>query len=60
MRATKSNAEVRSAEKSRRDSTFWQGLQKEQEERAAKTKRLRTLRLAKEASEREAAAIPPA
>lgn len=55
MRATKSKAELKSAERNQRDKMFWQGLQKEQEERAAKTMRLRALRLAKEASEREAA-----
>ena len=55
MRATKSKTELRSAEKNQRDKIFWQGLHKEQEERAAKTKRLRALRLAKEASEREEA-----
>ncbi len=55
MSAAKSKTELKSAEKNQRDKMFWQGLQKEQEERAAKTTRLRALRLAKEASELEAA-----
>lgn len=54
MRATKSKAELRSAETNRHDKVFWQELLKEREERASKTARLRALRLAKEASEREA------
>ncbi len=55
MRSTKSKTELRSAEKSRRDRAFQRESVNEQEERANKTARLRGLRLAKEAADRELA-----
>ena len=54
MRATKTKAESRFAETNHLEKAFQQELLKEQEERAAKTARLRALRLTKEAREREA------
>ena len=55
MRPTRSKTELRSAEKSRRDRAFQRESVNEQEERANKTARLRGLRLAKEAADRELA-----
>lgn len=57
MRLTRPKTEVRSAEMSRRDRAFQKESVNEQEERANKTARLRTLRLAKEAVEREQAEV---
>lgn len=54
MRATKTKAESRFAATNHLEKAFQQELLKEQEERAAKTARLRALRLTKEAHEREA------
>ncbi|MDH3660572.1 MAG: hypothetical protein OEU92_11195 [Alphaproteobacteria bacterium] len=55
MRPTKSKTELRAVEKSRRDRAFQRESFNEQEERANKTARLRGLRLAKEAADRELA-----
>ena len=55
MRPTKSKTELRAAEISRRDRAFQKESVNEREERANKTARLRALRLAKEADERELA-----
>ncbi|MGI9452770.1 MAG: hypothetical protein ACR2QH_19340 [Geminicoccaceae bacterium] len=55
MRPTRSKAELRAAEISRRDRAFQKESVNEREERAKKTARLRALRLAKEADERELA-----
>ncbi len=55
MRPTRSKTELSSAEKVRRDRAFQRESVNEQEERANKTARLRGLRLAKEAADREQA-----
>lgn len=57
MRPTRPKTEVRPAEMSRRDRAFQKESVNEQEERANKTARLRALRLAKEAVEREQAEV---
>lgn len=53
--STKSKTELRAAEKNRRDRAFQKESVNEQQERASKTARLRALRLAKEAADRELA-----
>ena len=57
MRPTRSKAELRAAEISRRDRAFQKESVNEREERAKKTARLRALRLANEADERELAKL---
>ena len=55
MRPTRSKTDLEAAEISRRDRAFQRESVDEQVERAKKTARLRALRLAKEAAERELA-----
>lgn len=53
MRPTRSKTDLKTAEMNKRDKAFQKEQAKEQEERASNTARLRALRLAKEAAERE-------
>ncbi len=55
MRPTRSKTELETPETSRRDRAFQRESVNEQVERAKKTARLRALRLAKEAADRELA-----
>ncbi len=53
MRATKSNPQRRAADLATRDRAVMQEIEKEQKARDKKTARLRALRLAKEAADKE-------
>jgi hypothetical protein len=55
IRPTRSKTDLKAAEISRRDRAFQRESVDEKQERAMKTARLRALRLAKEAAEREQA-----
>lgn len=57
MRAIKSNSEQRLASLNRRDQAIHTQLEEEQKKRTEKTAKLRALRLAKEAADREAAEL---
>lgn len=57
MRAIRSNSEQRLASLNRRDQAIHTQLEEEQKKRTEKTAKLRALRLAKEAADREAAEL---
>lgn len=57
MRTIKSKSEQRLASLNRRDQALHAQLEQEQKKRDEKTAKLRALRLAKEATDREAAAL---